>query len=184
MGETLLAGKIEAEDEREDQTEAESPEVRIEGLIDSIQSDESGRIVEVTVGGLQVMIGDFADIEGVLEEGGRIEIKAVILNGTLIAARVEVEERKGKRQVKGRDEDRQRGKDKGNRGDKDGGNGSDKKANSQGFKANGEGTGEDNGNDSDNAENANRPDRDDEDDDQDEPLSSSADGDEERDQES
>ncbi len=95
-GGALVASKIESDEEgggrvleQQDRDGKQATEIKIEGVVESVQRDEDGRIISVTVDGVEVAIGDLTDIEGALEEGGRIEIRADLSDGGLVARKAE-----------------------------------------------------------------------------------------------
>jgi hypothetical protein len=83
----LLAGRIEAG--REARPPDEEFEIEVAGAIEAIQLDDQGRIVGVTVNGLELLVGIPTELKGVLAVGETVEIKGAISGGTLRADEVE-----------------------------------------------------------------------------------------------
>ena len=85
----FLAGKIEVS---EDEGPAGAPEIKIEGVIQAVQTDTQGRLIAITINGVEVKVGD-ADIEGELVIGTEVEITASVIQGAIQANEVEIEDR-------------------------------------------------------------------------------------------
>ena len=117
VGENLLAKEIDV-DERAggeeakggDKGDGEARGVKIEGLIGAVQRDEGGRVVSVTVEGVQVAIDERTEVEGRLEVGGRVRIEATVVGGVLTAEEVEARSLDG--EAKAEDEAKDEGKDR------------------------------------------------------------------------
>lgn len=87
----FLASKVEVE-EQEDAEPAEASEAKIEGVIEAIETDAQGRIISVTINGVQVEIDPDAEVEGSLEVGSTVEIKGALSDGVFRATKVKSEE--------------------------------------------------------------------------------------------
>ena len=69
-----------------------SPEVELQGTIESLERDATGRVVRVFINGIEVEVGaPHSVIRGELEIGQAINIKGVIRDGGLVAGEVETD---------------------------------------------------------------------------------------------
>ena len=100
-GETLLArtikggerdddGPVSRNQGEEDQGVNQTREIRMDGLVESVQRDCEGGVVGVTVDGFDVSITDLTDIDGAVEEGAYVKIRAIIDNGVFTATEIDV----------------------------------------------------------------------------------------------
>lgn len=90
----FLASKIKT---KKSKGASESTEVEIEGVIEALTRDDEGRVLSVTINGVEVALGDLADVEGLLEIGESVEIEGALSQGVLLASKAKVDGRKPKR---------------------------------------------------------------------------------------
>ncbi|MCH8101961.1 MAG: hypothetical protein IIB28_02250, partial [Chloroflexi bacterium] len=95
-------GKETDEDDESDRPDEDESELKIEGLITGVRTDESGRVVGITVNGVDIDVSG-ADIEGDLEVGTVVKIEGDLENGAIRPREVEAEKSDGDRSGK-RDE--------------------------------------------------------------------------------
>ena len=67
------------------------PEVEVQGTIEAIERDATGKVVGIIINGLEVEVGPSSRIQGELEIGEAVELKGVISGGGLVADEVEGE---------------------------------------------------------------------------------------------
>ena len=84
----VLASKVEVDDDADTTEDAEETELEVEGNIEALKLDDQGRVIGVSVNGIEVAIDPSADVEG-LVVGEPLEIKGRIRGGNLIASNVE-----------------------------------------------------------------------------------------------
>ena len=89
---SILAGELKGEGRK---ATTSGTEVKIEGVIEAFQTDTQGRIISVTVGGLEVGIEALTEVEDTLEVGDRVEIQAIISDGAYLASKVESDTEEG-----------------------------------------------------------------------------------------
>ena len=99
------------EDEKDEERER-GGELNIEGTVDDVILGDDGRIAAIVVSGVEVRITRDTKIEGALEEGADVELKAFAEAGVITATKVEADEREIGRETtsasRERDEDRGR----------------------------------------------------------------------------
>ena len=83
---SVLAAELKGEGRK---ATTSGTEVKIEGVIEVLQTDTQGRIISVTVDGLEVRIEALTKVAGISRVGDRVEIKAIISDGTYLASKVE-----------------------------------------------------------------------------------------------
>ena len=88
---SVLAGELKGEGRR---ATASGSDVKIDGLVESVERDENGNVVSVTVDGLTISVEALIDLDVVLEVGAEVEIKGIISRGTFLARRVKSDKAK------------------------------------------------------------------------------------------
>ena len=88
---SILAGELKGEGRR---ATASGSDVKIDGLVESVERDENGNVLSVTVDGLTIGVEALTDLDVVLEEGAEVEIKGIISGGTFLASRVKSDKAK------------------------------------------------------------------------------------------
>ena len=83
---SLLANKLKGEGRK---ASVSGTEVKVEGLVESINLDESGKVVSVVVDGLTVGVGALTRTEADLEPGAEVKIKAIISDGEFLASKID-----------------------------------------------------------------------------------------------
>jgi hypothetical protein len=68
---------------------ASGTEVKVEGVIERVNRDEAGDIESVVIDGLTLGTGALTEVEGTLEPGAEVSVKAIISNGTFLASKLE-----------------------------------------------------------------------------------------------
>ncbi|MCH7493537.1 YmdB family metallophosphoesterase [bacterium] len=91
----LLAGKIEADDEGEDEAEQvrRRSTIKIVGLIESIATTTEG-IVGIRVNGVEVVIESSTELEAGLRVGDTVNVRAVPVDGALVATKIDAKKSK------------------------------------------------------------------------------------------
>jgi len=82
---SILARQIKGEGRR---TTVSKTEVKIVGVVKTVNFDVAGNIVSVVVDGLTISLGPLSRGEGRLEIGSQVEINAVIADGFLLASNI------------------------------------------------------------------------------------------------
>ncbi|MCH7655091.1 MAG: hypothetical protein IIC95_03780 [Chloroflexi bacterium] len=82
-------GEVGAEAEEEDEDGGEKDEkIELEGVIETVELDDDGSVVSITVDGQKVAIGPETDVKGTIEVGSVVEIDAVLTDDGLVARKV------------------------------------------------------------------------------------------------
>ncbi|MCH8191762.1 MAG: hypothetical protein IIC80_10480, partial [Chloroflexi bacterium] len=90
---TVLARELKGAGRR---ATASGTEVKVEGLLETVQRDDQGNVVSVVVGGLTIAVQALTDVEGLLKPGVTLEVKAIILDGEFLASKIEARKGSGK----------------------------------------------------------------------------------------
>ena len=85
----FLASEIEEGEPEEEAEEPDGKQVKIKGFIENVQRDSEGRIISITITGVNVHVDPSTEVKGALEHGDEVEIKGRISNGVLTANKAE-----------------------------------------------------------------------------------------------
>ena len=89
---SVLARELKGEGRR---ATASATEVKLEGVVELVTRDDADNVVSVVVDGLAVSLAALTETVGRLETGSRIEVRAVITGGALLASKIEALEDTG-----------------------------------------------------------------------------------------
>lgn len=87
---SLLARQLRGEGRR---ATASGTEAKVEGLVERLNRDQAGNIVSFVVDGLTVATSALTRVEGQLEPGARVTVRAIVSGAGFLASRVEASTR-------------------------------------------------------------------------------------------
>lgn len=85
---SLLADEVKGEGRR---ARVAKSEVDFEGVVEEVNRNEAGDIVSIVVDGVEISIDVLTRTKGSIEVGVTVEIDGVVIDGTILAAEIEVE---------------------------------------------------------------------------------------------